>query len=84
MGDTGVAEAGDVALDGADVDPEGGGQVLGGRMAAAGQAQLLDQAVLSLDPQPGQVGLGWRERSGHRNGIHTFLRDRLRRDGLPS
>ena len=52
-GDAGVAEAGDVAFDGSDVDSEGGGQVLGSGVPAGGQTQLLDQAVLAFDPEPG-------------------------------
>jgi hypothetical protein len=72
-GDAGVAEAGDVAFDGADVDPQGGGQVLGGGVAAGGQAQLLDQAVLAFDPEPGQVGLGRCHRSSRRRTSPTFL-----------
>jgi hypothetical protein len=73
-GDAGVAEAGDVALDGADVDPQGGRQLLGGGVAAAGQAQLLDQAVLAVDAEPGQVGLGRSQRSGRRHACGPFSR----------
>jgi hypothetical protein len=63
-GDAGVAEAGDVALDGADVDPEGVGEVAGGGGAAVVAAELLDQAVLAVDPESGQVGLGRGDRPG--------------------
>ena len=83
-GDAGVAEAGDVAFDGSDVDSEGGGQVLGGGVPASGQTQLLDQAVLALDAEPGQVGLGRCHRSSRRHASHTFLRDRPGRAGLSS
>src|SRR6266545_4603458 len=58
-------EPGDVALDRADVDPEGGRQRLGGGVPSGGQAQLLDEAVLPLDPKPGQMGLGRSHRSDH-------------------
>jgi hypothetical protein len=52
-GEGGAGGGGDVGADGADVDPQGGGRVLGGGVAAGGQAQLLDQAVLAFDPEPG-------------------------------
>jgi len=59
-------------FDRADVDPERGRQLLGGGVLARGQSQLLDQAVVPLDPEPGQVGLGRRHRSGHRHAIPPF------------
>ena len=83
-GDAGVAEAGDVTLDGADVDPERDGQLFGGGVAAAGPAQLLDQAVLAVDPEPGQVRLGRCHRSGRRHLTTVLSRRPARRAGLPS
>ena len=83
-GDAGVAEAGDVAFDGSDVDSEGGGQVLGGGVPAGGQTQLLDQAVLALDPEPGQVGWVGATVRAATMGCAPFWRDRRRRAGLSS
>jgi hypothetical protein len=83
-GDAGVAEAGDVALDGAHVDSEGGGQVLGGGGAARGEAQLLDQAVLALDPEPGQMRLGRGHRSGRGHAADLSSEARPCRAGLSS